>query len=168
MRLLMTAGGRTVSVPVFLLAAFIASAVNPPAVFGLQTHGGPEGLYVHQGAHLFLVFSLAIFLVTVRRSRLKAEKAWRLLSWGAFLLLLWNIWAFAGHVAETAVPESDFVVLPGRTVPSLAMNSWREATYYVLKMDHLLCLPALVFFCAGLRKLHAAFQENGGTKRDRS
>lgn len=152
----------------FLGSALFAFSVDPPAVYALQTHGPPEGLYAHQGAHLFLIFSLAIFLITVRRSRLEAEKAWRLLSWGAFLLVLWNIWAFVGHVAETSVPESVFVVLPGRTVPSLAMNSWREAAYYVLQMDHLLCLPALVFFCAGLRKLHAAFQENGGMKKDRS
>ncbi|MDD3618707.1 MAG: hypothetical protein RBR09_10400 [Desulfobulbaceae bacterium] len=164
----MTGGGRTGSVTVFLMAALMASAFNPRTVFALQTHAAPEGLYVHQGAHLFLIFSLAAFLFSLRRSRLETEKAWRLLSWGAFLLILWNAWAFAGHIAETFLPESVFIVLPGRTVPALAMQSWLEAAYYVLQMDHLLCLPALVFFCAGLRKLHAVFQENGGTKRVRS
>lgn len=149
-----------------LLLGFSA---GPPPVFALQTHGGPEGLYVHQGGHLFLIFSLVIFLVNVRRSGLEVERAWQLLYWGAFLFVLWNIWAFIGHLVEVLVPESLFVVLPGRPVPSLVMSSWREAAYYVLKMDHLLCLPALVFFYAGLRRTRALFPENGvDRKRGRS
>lgn len=141
-----------------LLFAFSA---DPPPLFALQTHGGPEGLYVHQGAHLFLIVSMVTFLVNVRRSRLEIQKVWRFLYWGAFLFVLWNIWAFAGHVVEVYVPEFLFVRLPGRLVPSLEMNSWREAAYYVLKMDHLLCLPALVFFYAGLKKAQVLFRENG-------
>jgi hypothetical protein len=88
-----------------------------------------------------------------------------LLYWGAFLFVGWNIWAFIGHVVEILVSESLFVVLPGRIVPSLAMNSWQEAAYYLLKMDHLLCLPALLFFYAGLRKAQGLFREEVGEKK---
>lgn len=157
--------GRVGKTIVFAWTTLCTLAAVPQTVFAFQAHGGPEGLYVHQGAHLFLILSLIIFLFNIRRSRLEAEKAWRLLSAGALLLTIWNTWAFAGHVVETFIPESMLVVLPDRVVPSLQVNSWREAAYYVLKMDHLLCLPALIFFCAGLRKLHSSFQENGTGKK---
>ena len=161
----MKGGGRIGKTGVFLGGLLFALSASPPQVFALQTHGGLEGLYVHQGAHLFLIVSLLLFLANIRRSRLEVEKAWRLLFWGALLLVLWNTWAFIGHVAEVFMPESLFVLLPGRVIPSLAMNSWREAAYYVLQMDHLISLPALLFFCAGLRKLQSVFQEDGAQKK---
>ena len=146
---------------VFFLALFLIQAANPSTVSALQTHGGPEGLYAHQGAHLFLVVSLVIFLLNIRRLQLKRYKAWRLFSGGAFLLAVWSIWAFIGHMAEIMTPESSFVTLPGHSVPFLQVESWREVLFYIIKMDHLICLPALLFFYAGLKKLLSEFSENG-------
>lgn len=161
--------GRIGRTGIFSTGLLVAFSVCPPPVFALQMHGGPEGLYVHQGAHLFLIVSLIIFLINIRRSRLDLDSAWRLIFGGAFLLVLWNIWAFIGHVTEASMPESLLVVLPDRSIPSLAVQSWREVAYYILKMDHLLCLPALMLFCAGLKKLRSGFRESGiPEKRGRS
>lgn len=146
---------------VVLGGLFVSLSANPSPAYALQTHGGLEGLFAHQGAHLFLAVSLLIFLVNMHRSRLKEDKAWRLLFWGTLLLAFWNVWAFFGHVAEILTPESVFVRLPGRQIPSLLVKSWREVAFYVFKMDHLLCLPALLFYYGGLTKIQATFSENG-------
>ena len=151
---------------IYLVGILFIFSADPPPLLALQTHGGLEGLYVHQGAHLFLIISLIIFLINVHRSSLELKKAWRLLYWGAFLFVFWNIWACIGHVVEILVPESLFVTLPGRIVPSLGINSWQEVAYYILKMDHLFCLPALMFFYAGLRKAQSLlYQEDDEKKR---
>ncbi|MHB8810125.1 MAG: hypothetical protein ACYC9M_08950 [Desulfobulbaceae bacterium] len=153
---------QVLSKTVILLGGLLVPlSANPAPAYALQTHGALEGLFAHQGAHLFLTVSLLIFLVNIQRSRLKADKAWRLLFWGTFLLALWNIWAFFGHVAEIFTPEAVFVRLPGQQIPSLLVKSWREVAFYVFKMDHLLCLPALLLYYRGLTKIQATFHENG-------
>lgn len=149
------------------LGAVAASLlVIPRSVYALQTHGAPEGLFAHQGAHLFLIVSLVIFLVNIRRSSLDEQKSWRLLFRGTLLLALWNLWAFFGHQAEVYMPESSVVLLPGRHIPSVLVASWREAAFYVFKMDHLICLPALLFFYGGLRRIRTALTENGAHRKE--
>lgn len=49
-----------------------------------QVHGGPEGLYVHQIAHFFFMFSMAILIYWLRERRLVQEKGWRFVQYAAF------------------------------------------------------------------------------------
>lgn len=133
----------------------LALAASPSPAWALQAHAGPEGLYVHQGAHIFLAFAMLIFAVNIQRSPLVRQKAWRLLATSAMLFILWNIWAFVGHLSFFARAEASFIMEPGHITPSLPVTSWPEALYYLLKMDHLLCLPALLFFYFGLKQFLA-------------
>ncbi|MDA3971704.1 MAG: hypothetical protein PF442_10175 [Desulfobulbaceae bacterium] len=154
-----------------LALATLSLTASASSAWALQTHTGPEGLYVHQGAHIFLSFSLLIFVLNIHRSRLARQRAWRLLSSGAILLILWNIWAFAGHLSAFYMPESSFIMEPGHRTPSLLVTSWQEVLYYLFKMDHLLWLPALLFFYAGLKLLLKEFtappqEEGGGDNHD--
>lgn len=149
----------------FFLTALCQGACASPA-WALQAHAGPEGLYVHQGAHIFLAFSLLVFALNIQRSALVRQKAWRLLARGAILFILWNIWAFVGHLSPFALPESSFIMEPGQITPSLLVTSWHEVLYYLLKMDHLLCVPALLFFYAGLRLLLQEFTDQKGPEKE--
>jgi hypothetical protein len=69
----------------------LALAANPSPAWALQAHAGPEGLYVHQGAHIFLAFAMLIFAVNIQRSPLVRQKAWRLLATSAILFILWLV-----------------------------------------------------------------------------
>ncbi|MBU0680705.1 MAG: hypothetical protein KKD73_04710 [Proteobacteria bacterium] len=149
---------------VMLMALFLAASVKP--VWAIQVHTGVEGLYVHQGAHMFLAFSMLFFALNIRRSSLARLKAWRLLFFSAILFILWNMWAFVGHLSFFTRIEAFFIMEPGHITPSLPVNSWHEVIYYILKMDHLLCLPALLYFYFGLKVLfdesaHPQRQEEG-------
>ncbi len=132
-------------------------AVSPSSAWAIQAHAGPEGLYVHQGAHIFLAFSMLGFALNIQRSRLTRQKAWRFFASGSVLFILWNIWAFIGHLSPFALPPSSFIMEAGHRAPSLLVASWREVLYYFLKMDHLVGLPALLFFYFGLKLLLAEF-----------
>jgi hypothetical protein len=142
---------------IFLPALLLLLLLSwPRAAWALQTHGY-KGLYVHQIAHILFLVAMIAFAYRLRISRLTAQRSWRWLSHGALLLGLWNAWAFIGHFIALAVPESSILTLEGEIVPSLRIASWRETAYYVFKMDHLLSVPAVVFFYLGLREMHRTF-----------
>ncbi len=135
-------------------------AVPTPA-FALQTHAY-EGLYLHQLAHLFFLAAMIFFALGIQRSWLSTRRPWQLMAAGGWLLALWNIWAFGGHFVEVLVPEASLLSEPGQVVPRLAFVSWREILYYIVKMDHLLAVPAIFCFYFGMRGLHRTLgRENG-------
>ena len=142
-----------------LVVLFAILGLWASPALALQTHGGPEGLCVHQGAHLYFIVSMIFFSISIHRSGLAKKKAWRLFSRGAWLLILWNLWAFSGHIIESFIPDASFSKLPGQRILSLSIASWQEAVYYILKMDHILCFPAVLFFYFGLKSILGEFQK---------
>jgi len=134
------------------LLAIIALLFMVEPAHALQSHSY-TGLHVHEFAHVFLLFAMVLFAFKVRRSRLGEKKSWRLIVWGAWLFALWNLWAFSGHIIELYIPEGSIAVIPPSKAPSLLLKSWWEIIYYVLKMDHLLSVPAAICFYAGLRAM---------------
>lgn len=130
-----------------------AFLVAPTPAFALQAHAY-EGLYLHQIAHLFFLAAMIFFALGIQRGRLVFRRPWRLMAAGAWLLALWNIWAFGGHFIETLVPEESLLRVPGQVVPRLAFASWREVAYFIVKMDHLLAVPAIFCFYFGMRGLY--------------
>jgi len=138
-----------------LLATAPLVLLAPPPAHALQTHAY-EGLYLHQIAHLFFLAAMLFFVVRIRRGRLGLMRPWQLMAAGAGLLALWNIWAFGGHFVELLVPENSLPREPGQVVPRLALVSWREVAYFIVKMDHLLAVPAIFCFYFGMRGIHRA------------
>ncbi|MFH1217338.1 MAG: hypothetical protein V1706_12625 [Pseudomonadota bacterium] len=136
--------------PILLAALFL---LWPQPAHALQTHLGLEGIYVHQGAHIFFTLSMIIFSMNIRRSPLSTKKPWRFFLWGALLLAFWNLWAFSGHIIEYLVPAENFTFTPTPFSPGLVISSWREMAYFFLQMDHILCLPSLVCFYLALKAI---------------
>lgn len=134
------------------LAASLTLAVSENA-WALQSHGGPEGLYVHQMAHVLFMTSLAYLHWHTRRTQ-DAGKGWKYLRFSCFMLFCWNGLAFTGHEAFDYLTTADF----------LDKNSWSEqlalpitpvkALYYITKMDHFLMVPALLALVLSLRTFY--------------
>lgn len=128
---------------------------SPELACALQTHGGGEGLYVHQGAHVFFLVAMIIFAIHIHKSKLSQKKSWRYWVAGIWLLALWNIWAFSGHILTLIIPSSHIIEQADNNPPLLLMASWREILYYVFKMDNLLSVPAVFLLFLGLRSMLA-------------
>ncbi len=137
----------------YILALLVL--LQPGTGFALQIHGHIEGLYVHQAAHLFFALSMAAFAIMVRGSKVINPKAARYLASGALLLAIWNLWAFSGHLAALFIPPEHFTgpKHAGHEHGGIIIEGWLDALYYILKMDHLICVPALVCFYLGLEHL---------------
>jgi len=118
----------------------------------LQVHPEPEGLYSHQIAHLFFILSMAVMVFWLRKRGLIREPGWRLIQWGCIMFIVWNAAAFIGHAVEAEMTEESFVG-KGWSRALLVQGLVSPVIYLLLKMDHLTCVPAILFLFLGLRKI---------------
>ena len=135
--------------------AVLAGWLCPEAALAVQEHGAPEGIYLHQGAHLFFVASMGLLIFWLRQRRLVREPGWRWIQYAALFFILWNIDAFTAHFLDEQSGVLDTAMAaPGQIKievdDHLTSLAW---LYYMAKLDHVLSVPAMLFLYAGLRRL---------------
>jgi len=135
--------------------AVLCNWLLPESVLAVQEHGAPEGIYSHQGAHLFFVASMVLLVYWLRQRRLVREAGWRYIQYAAFFFILWNTDAFTAHFLDEQSGILDTALAaPGKIKIEVEENLTALAWfYYIAKLDHLLCVPAMAFLYAGLRRL---------------
>lgn len=150
------------AVPVgYFCFAWLSSA---PA-FATQGHAGIEGVWVHQFAHVFFLFSMGLLIFWLRQSGLVKVPGWRYIQYAALFFILWNVDAFLVHLldeqilAVTVDPIGPWHVRMNAT----GGRDWVALLYYFAKLDHLLCVPAMVCLMLGLRHM---LLENRRTRPD--
>lgn len=135
------------------LACILTSLAQP--VWATQAHGAPEGLYVHQFSHLFFIFAMAILIYWLRSRGLVRQSGWRYLQYAALFFILWSMDAFLVHLLD----EQFKLVAVTRTGPwQLRLDTpegfaFLAPLYYLLKLDHLICVPGLFFLYLGICRL---------------
>jgi hypothetical protein len=146
--------------------AVLACWLLPQPALAVQEHGPPEGIYSHQGAHLFFIASMVLLTYWLRQRRLVREAGWRYIQYAAFFFILWNADAFTAHLLDEQSGILDTAMAaPGKIKIEIGDNPVSLAWfYYIAKLDHLLCVPAMAFLYAGLRRLlKDAVQRRTGT-----
>jgi len=140
---------------VYLISTIAWSWLVPGNVLATQGHGGIEGVYAHQFAHLFFIISMGILIYWLRERKLVQETGWRLIQYSALLFILWNIDTILVHALDDQF----------RIIRTRGLGTWQiqiddaynhnfiKLFYYVAKLDHLLCVPALVLLYLGLKRL---------------
>ena len=112
-----------------------------------------SGLYIHQLAHFFLIVSLFFFAAKARQTHLASQRAWKYIIAGTWLLMLWSATTMVGHFLDLHLDEDSLFLPPGAEIPALRLNGWEDALYYLLKLDHLIAVPAVFLFYRGLKLL---------------
>lgn len=138
-----------------VIAVFVLLAATADSAWALQSHGAPEGIYVHQIAHLLFAGSLVYLYWHTRRTPTLAGRGWKYLQTFCIIFACWNIFALVGHEAFAFLSAEDFI----------DKNSWKEriagplnfakVIYFFTKMDHLLFVPAMLALVLSLRTLYA-------------
>jgi len=133
---------------------FILLPLLPDTALATQAHGEPEGLFVHQFAHAYFAVSLAIFIYWLRFRNLIEETGWRYIQYAAFFLILWNMDASIAHMLDEQmrIIEVERIGSWHIKITSTDNTIFTIVLYYLVKLDHLLCVPALVFLSAGLKQ----------------
>lgn len=117
-----------------------------------QTHGNPEGLYVHQAAHLFFAASCLLLYGQLKKNRFLDMDGWHSIGNGILWLILWNLWTITGHIIEELLPDANITIDLHHT-PVIYLDSWVAWAYIVLKCDHLLCVPGMYLIYKGIKKI---------------
>ncbi len=142
-------------VSAFFLASFSWIIFSPDLALATQRHGGIEGVYIHQLSHLFFAVSMGILIYWLRQRNLVKETGWRFIQYAALFFILWNLDAFIVHLLDDQLNIIHVKKIDMWHVRINAENGQRglEILYYIAKLDHLFCVPALFFLYAGLRRL---------------
>jgi hypothetical protein len=126
----------------------------PEMARATQAHGDPEGIYAHQLAHLFFIFSMMILIYWLRQRKLIRVLGWKYIQFAAFCFILWNVNVILVHfLDEQALLITVERISTWRIMVTSSMGRWIEIVYYMVRLDHLICVPALFFLFLGLKKL---------------
>jgi len=127
----------------------------PQDAYAIQLHTSSEGIITHQIGHLFFLFSMVVLIFTISGKGLASQKGWRLIQYSAFLFILWNIGVITAHFLDNQI---HVVTMENISLGQIRVNALNGSAilawfYYILKLDHLFCVPAMVFFFQGLSNL---------------
>jgi len=141
----------------FTFSAGIVSWLVIPSAPALATQGhtGIEGVWVHQFAHLFFLFSMLLLIYWLRQAGLVKRPGWRFIQYAALFFILWNGDTILVHFLDEQV-RAVSVNHPGNwkiQVTAVGGHQWLAAVYYLIKLDHLLCVPAMIFLMLGLQHM---------------
>jgi hypothetical protein len=142
------------------LAIFvIVSLLWPANGLATQGHAGIEGVWVHQFAHVFFLFSMGLLIFWLRQAGLVKQPGWRYIQYAALFFILWNVDAFLVHfLEEQSLAVTVHTIDPWHLrIDATGGRDWVASLYYLAKLDHLLCVPAMVCLMLGLRHM---LQEN--------
>jgi len=118
-----------------------------------QGHGGIEGTLVHQAAHVLFALAMGFLVFRIKRDELPIQRGWRNVQYAAFLFIIWNLDAIFVHFVDEQVK---LVTVQRLDTGQLQISSpipGLSFVYYISKLDHLLCVPAIGFLWVGLRQL---------------
>ncbi len=130
----------------------------PELALALQVHPAPTGLYAHQIAHAFFTVSMGILVYWLQERRLVERRGWRYIQLSALCFILWNLGAMAGHVIDSYLTEEAFVGQGWKTA-LVAEKAILPNLYYLLQMDHLICVPAMALLFLGLRQFRREIRD---------
>ncbi len=152
--------------PVLVVSGF---AVPLKEAYGIQLHLTSEGIITHQMGHLFFLVSMVVLIFTLAGKDLDRQKSWRKIQYSAFFFILWNICALLAHFLDNQLHVVSMEALSMDTVRVVAHNgsSLLFWVYYFLKLDHLLAVPAMLFFLLGLSRM-VMDQKSAGTQKEDS
>ena len=122
----------------------------PTPVFAFQQHGEPEGLIVHQIAHILFFSGLIIFYKRINRTKTQGE-GWFEFNTALLFFLFWNCITFYGHWYQAYIRPEKFISIDGTTVALTVKNIW-DLLFYISKFDHLILVPAFLYLSFALFK----------------
>ncbi len=139
-------------------AVAVSLALLPDPAWAIQMHQGMEGIIVHQLGHLFFLLSMVALIFTITGKGLNREKGWRMIQLAALFFIFWNLDTLAAHFLDNQIRavHIENLSLGKMAIVTRSDSSLLAVIYYLLKLDHLWCVPAMFFLLRGLDCLLAA------------
>ena len=104
---------------------------------------------------------MGILIYWLRVRNLTREPGWRYIQYSAFLFILWTMDAFTVHFLDEQYRWIQVTHLDSWHIQIETPYSWLTGVYYLVKLDHLLCVPALICLYIGLTRLSKKSLQEG-------
>jgi hypothetical protein len=135
----------------WMLSILLGLLIFPSPALAFIPHWDPrEAFFIRQFAYLFWAFAMVFFIFALKQENMQQHRGFRWLVWSAIFFALWNFDCFIGQFVALSIDSQGGAGLTGTTqdLPAFRLNLW---LYYFTKLDHLLLVPAFLFFYLGIR-----------------
>jgi len=144
-----------VSCKLFGAAACLAATASP--AMAARPEDISVGPVVYPFSHLFFIASMAVLIYWLSRRGTAMQPGWREILYSAIFFILWSAFAFIAHFLED----------PSGWIAASRIGSWTlhiepaggntflAWIYYLVRLDHLMSVPAMFFLFLGLARLSA-------------
>ena len=148
-----------------VVAALAAASARP--VLAAPTQVDPAEIVVTPYAHLFFIAALGILIYRLIKQNLARAPGWREIKYAAIFFILWSVAVLAANLLDgplgwVVVNRMDGLMLTVEPRDGFTPLAW---FYSIIKRDHLLLVPAMVFLYRGISRLsehHAAHHGRAG------
>ena len=138
----------------WLAGLFIGSLLHPSPALAIIPHWDPkEAFFIRQFSYLFFMIAMVFFIYELRQEKIQQHRGFRLLAWGSAFFALWNLDCFFAQLFALHFPAQAVKGAPGGFSQRLVMANWGNWITYVTKLDHLLLVPAFLYFYWGIKAL---------------
>jgi len=130
----------------------LGSLLCPSPALAIIPHWDPrEAFFIRQFSYLFFMIAMVFFIYELRQEKLQEHRGFRLLAWGSVFFALWNLDCFIGQLFALHFQARVAEGAPGSLSQQLYMANWGNWITYVTKLDHLLLVPAFIYFYRGIK-----------------
>ncbi len=144
-----------------LVVFLLGSLLFPSPALAIIKHWDPrEAFFIRQFSYLFFLLAMLIFIYELKQGKLQ-HRGFRLLVWAGLFFALWNLDCFLAQFLARSFEPQVVPGAPGLLSERLVMDNPGNWIGYFAKLDHLLLVPAFIFFYLGLRAFRRE-QEGGG------
>jgi hypothetical protein len=97
---------------------------------------------------------MGLLVYWIRTRRLFNNTGWRHIHYSAILFMFWTTDAFFAHLLDENYDWIHVSRVDAWHIHIDASSPLTAMIYYLLKLDHMWCVPALLFLLLGLRRLN--------------
>jgi len=130
----------------------LGSVIFPSPALAIITHWNPrEAFFIREFSYLFFMLAMLFFIYELKQGKLQKHRGFRLLVWASVFFALWNFDCFIGQLFSLFFEPQVTVRGTGSLSQRLDMANLGNWITYFTKLDHLLLVPAFIFFYLGIK-----------------
>jgi hypothetical protein len=136
----------------WVLCFLLGSVIFPSPALAFIPHWDPrEAFFIRQFSYLFFMIAMIFFIYELKQEKLQQQRGFRLLAWGSIFFALWNLDCFIGQFVALYFKAQITGGEPGSLSQRVVMANLGNWINYFTRLDHLLLVPAFIFFYRGIR-----------------
>lgn len=136
----------------WVVCFLLGAVIFPSPALAFIPHWDPrEAFFIRQFSYLFFMVAMIFFIYELKQEKLQQHRGFRLLTWAGVFFALWNLDCFIGQLFGLYFESQVTGGPPGSLSQRSSMTNLGNWIYYFTKLDHLLLVPAFIYFYRGIR-----------------